>query len=134
VEIVETVADQFDVMNPACPSRVILGRIGDRWTIFVVSALADEVLRFTELKNRIGRITPKVLTETLRALEYDGFVSRETFAIVPPRVEYRLTPLGRSLLEPIVTVRRWAERHVPEVMAARAHADELADVLVNAGV
>lgn len=114
----------FNVMEPTCPSRVILDRIGDRWTIYVLMALGnDEVLRFTELKNAIGRITPKVLTETLRALERDGLVSRETFPVVPPRVEYRLTPLGRSLREPVAAVRAWAEQHVPEVLAARQRAD-----------
>ncbi|WP_296192473.1 helix-turn-helix domain-containing protein [uncultured Microbacterium sp.] len=112
----------FDVMQMTCPSRVILSRIGDRWTIFVIAALGTEVLRFTELKNRIGGVTPKVLTETLRALERDGLVSRETFAVVPPRVEYRLTPLGLSLHEPISAVRRWAEEHVPEILEARERA------------
>lgn len=119
-----TMDGPYDVMEPTCPSRVILDRIGDRWTIYVLMALTtDEVLRFTELRNRIGRVTPKVLTETLRALERDGLISRETFPVVPPRVEYRLTPLGRSLREPIAAVRAWAEQHVPQVLAARERAD-----------
>jgi DNA-binding HxlR family transcriptional regulator len=109
----------YDVLDPACPSRVVLNRIGDRWTLFVITALTPAPLRFTELKNRIGQITPKVLTETLRALETDGIVSREVFAEVPPRVEYRLTPLGQSLSAPISAVRAWAEEHVPEVLEAR---------------
>lgn len=113
---------QYDALSATCPSRIILNRIGDRWTIFVIMALSTEVLRFTELKNRIGIVTPKVLTETLRALEADGLVAREVFAEVPPRVEYRLTELGVSLLEPINAIRSWAELHVPEVLEARERA------------
>lgn len=109
----------YDVFDPACPSRIVLNRIGDRWSIFVFAALDGNVLRFTQLKERIGGITPKVLTETLRALENDGLVTREVFAEVPPRVEYRLTELGRSLLGPIRGIRAWAERHVPDVLEAR---------------
>ena len=117
------VADgSFDVLSMSCPSRVVLQRIGDRWSIFVIAALSQEVLRFTQLKQRIGGITPKVLTETLRALETDGLVAREVFAEMPPRVEYRLTPLGRSLLGPISAVRTWAETHVAEVLQARERA------------
>lgn len=112
----------FDVLSLDCPSRLILQRIGDRWSIFVIAALSKEVLRFTQLKQRIGGITPKVLTETLRALETDGLVAREGFAEMPPRVEYRLTPLGRSLLGPIGAVRAWAETHVGEVLEARERA------------
>jgi len=114
---------EYDVMSPACPSRVILSRIGDRWTMFIVLALAQETMRFSQLKERLGRATPKVLTETLRALETDGLVARESFPDSPPRVEYSLTPLGRSLLEPIAAMRVWAEAHVPEVLASRARAD-----------
>lgn len=112
----------FDVFAVDCPSRVILQRIGDRWSMFVIAALSARPLRFTQLKNHIGGITPKVLTETLRALETDGLVARRAFAEMPPRVEYRLTPLGLSLLEPINAVRAWAERNVAQVLAARARA------------
>lgn len=112
----------YDVLSPTCPSRVILNRIGDRWTVYVILALTDGELRFTELKNRIGGVTPKVLTETLRALEADGLVSREVFAEMPPRVEYRLTALGRTLTGPINAIREWAEVHVPEVLDARERA------------
>jgi len=111
-----------DVLSPTCPSRVILNRIGDRWTIFVIIALADETLRFTELRKRIGGVTPKVLTETLRALESDGLVRRDAYAEMPPRVEYSLTDLGASLLGPIDAVRSWAELHVDEVLDARERA------------
>lgn len=112
----------YDVMAATCPSRTVLHRIGARWTVFVVNALDDGPRRFTELKAHIQGITPKVLTETLRSLEADGLVSRQDYAENPPRVEYALTPLGRSLLVPLRAVRLWAEQHVPDIEAARARA------------
>lgn len=112
-------AKAYDVMAPTCPSRVVLHRIGARWTIFIVTALQDGPMRFTDIKRRIDGITPKVLTETLRSMQEDGLVSRQDLGGQPPHVEYALTPLGRSLLEPLGAVREWAESHVPEVLAAR---------------
>ncbi len=109
----------YDVMAASCPSRTVLNRIGARWTIFVITALADRSMRFTELKAYIQGITPKVLTETLRALEADGLVARTEYNENPPRVEYRLTPLGRSLWGPLQTVREWAQTHVPEIQRAQ---------------
>lgn len=109
----------MDVLSPDCPSRIVFGRIGERWSMFVILALSDGPMRFTALKHRVGVVTPKVLTETLRALEADGLVSRHAYAESPPRVEYALTPLGESLLEPIAAMRAWAEVHVPEVLASR---------------
>ena len=84
----------MDVLRPDCPSRVVMQRIGERWSMFVILALADGPLRFTALKAKVGVVTPKVLTETLRALERDGLVSRRAYAESPPRVEYELTPRG----------------------------------------
>jgi DNA-binding HxlR family transcriptional regulator len=107
-------------MAANCPSRTVLHRIGARWTVFIVNALANEPRRFTDLKSHIQGITPKVLTETLRSLEVDGLISRHEYAANPPHVEYDLTPLGRSLLVPLLAVRRWAEQHVPDIEAARA--------------
>jgi DNA-binding HxlR family transcriptional regulator len=115
-----------DALNPNCPSRVILRRIGDRWTVLVVIALSDETLRFTELRARLGNPAAKVLSETLRALARDGLVEREAFAEMPPRVQYRLTPLGRTLLEPVDAIRHWAEAHADAVVDARARADAVA--------
>jgi len=109
----------YDVMAASCPSRTVLHRIGARWTIFVVTALAEGPMRFTALKTRIEGITPKVLTETLRALEQDGLVGRTVFPVNPPHVEYALTDLGRALWEPLSAVRSWAETHVPQILAAR---------------
>lgn len=108
-----------DVMDPGCPSRGVLRRIGERWTPLVIEALRDGPLRFTQLRNAIGGVTPRVLTATLRGLEQDGLLTRKIFAEVPPRVEYELTTLGISLLEPIRVNREWAQHHLGEVLAAR---------------
>jgi DNA-binding HxlR family transcriptional regulator len=110
----------YDIMSARCPSRVVLRRIGARWTVFIVNALEHGPMRFTALATRIQGITPKVLAETLRSLEHDGLVSRTVFDENPPHVEYELTELGRSLLVPLRAVREWAEAHVPAVLAARA--------------
>ena len=116
-------APRANVFDPNCPSRVVLDRIADKWTGLVVLALSDGRLRFGELRNRVGGVTPKVLTETLRALERDGLVTRKVYAEVPPRVEYALTPTGRSLKEPLHAIQEWAERHVGGILAARAGAE-----------
>jgi DNA-binding HxlR family transcriptional regulator len=112
----------YNVMSRTCPSRVVLHRIGARWTVFVLNALEHGPKRFVELKTHIQGITSKVLTETLRTLEHDGLIARTDYEENPPRVEYELTELGRSLLEPLRAVRRWAEEHVPEIEAANAAA------------
>jgi len=113
-----------DAFAKACASRVVLDRIGDRWTVLVVVALADGRLRFSELRARIEGVTPKVLTQTLRALERDGILTRTVYAEVPPRVEYELTGLGRDLLAPIDAVRVWAEQHAAMIVANRASYDD----------
>lgn len=113
----------YDVMAATCPSRTVLHRIGARWTVFVITALADGPMRFTQLKAYIRGITPKALSETLRAMEYDGLISRTDFGGNPPHVEYALTPLGHTLLPPLSALREWAETHVPDIERARAAAD-----------
>jgi DNA-binding HxlR family transcriptional regulator len=112
----------YDVMAATCPSRAVLHRIGARWTIFVISALAQGPMRFVELKTRIRGITSKVLTETLRALQADGLVDRIDHSENLPHVEYVLTDLGRSLWVPLQAVREWAETHVPEILEAQERA------------
>lgn len=115
-----------DTFNAGCPSRLILRRIGDRYTVLVIAALKHDVLRFSELRAKIGSPAPKVLTETLRALERDGLVERKAYAEVPPRVEYRLTDLGHTLIEPLTAIQRWSELHMDDVLAARERADAAA--------
>jgi len=108
-----------DVFDPGCPSRLVLDRIGDKWSVLIVLVLTDGPCRFTGLRDRINGLTPKVLTQTLRGMERDGLITRTVYAEVPPRVEYELTPLGGSLRAPVEAVRDWAEKHVTEVVSAR---------------
>ena len=109
-----------DAFDPDCPTRLLLDRIGDKWSVLVVLSLTGGPRRFTELRRLIGGVTPKVLTQTLRTMERDGLVTRQVFAEVPPRVEYALTPLGLSLDKPIQAITEWAEENVGAVVAARA--------------
>ncbi len=115
--------ERGDAFDPDCPTRLVLDRIGDKWTVLVVAALSTGTLRFTELHARVGSVAPKVLTQTLRALERDGVLTRTVYAQVPPRVEYRLTDLGHSLVTPIAAIQDWAESHVSQVLAARENYD-----------
>ena len=110
-----------DVYSRDCPSRVVLDRIGDRWTALIVGVLEDGPRRFGEIRDAMG-IAPKVLTQTLRALERDGLVTRTAYPEIPPRVEYELTPLGLTLREPLAAIRDWAETHIHEIIAARDQA------------
>ena len=113
-----------DAFARECASRVVLDRIGDRWTVLIVVALAEGTLRFSELRSKIEGITPKVLTQTLRALERDGLVTRTVYAEVPPRVEYQLTDLGRDLRAPIDAIRIWAEQHAARIVVNRDRYDD----------
>lgn len=106
-----------------CPTRSVLDRIGDRWTVLVLLLLAERSHRFTEVSRAIAGISPKVLTQTLRALERDGLVTREVFAEVPPRVEYALTDLGHTLVEAVAALAAWSREHFDEVLDARAAYD-----------
>jgi DNA-binding HxlR family transcriptional regulator len=117
--LVAKLFDRGNLFDPDCPTRVILDRIGDKWTVLAVLLLSNGPLRFTELRDGIGRVAPKVLTQTLRRLERDGLVTREVFAEVPPRVVYTLTAMGESLITPIRAVSDWAEVHVPAITAAQ---------------
>jgi DNA-binding HxlR family transcriptional regulator len=106
------------LMEP-CPIRDILDRIGDRWSLLVLWSLSEGTLRFTALKREIGDISQRMLAQTLRRLEQDGFVSRRVYLTIPPRVDYSLTPLGRSFLEPLDTLIRWADDHHATIRKAR---------------
>jgi DNA-binding HxlR family transcriptional regulator len=108
-----------NVYDPDCPTRLVLDRIGDKWTVLVVLVLLDGSQRFSQLRARVGGVAPKVLTQTLRRLERDGIITRASFAEIPPRVEYALTPLGRSLEQPIRAISDWAEENMPRISRAR---------------
>ncbi len=112
------------VMNPACDSRKVLDRIADKWTALIIHVLSSGTKRHNELRREISGISQKMLTQTLRSLENDGIVSRKVYRVVPPMVEYSLTPLGRSLIEPLEAICRWAEKHLPELEAARARSQK----------
>jgi DNA-binding HxlR family transcriptional regulator len=109
--------------SPSCRVRSVLGRIGDKWAIYVVDRLGDGPRRFSELLRGIDGITARMLTVTLRGLERDGIVTRTVHAAVPPRVDYALTPLGQTLLEPIGQLVAWADAHTGEIEAAQASYD-----------
>ena len=113
----------FDILSPACPSRTVLRHVVDRWTPLVVTVLADGPSRFGELRARVGGVTPKVLTQTLRSMERDGLVTRTQLPGVPPRVDYELTDLGRSLQAPIDALRTWIHTHSAQILAHRESYD-----------
>ena len=114
---------EFDVLLATCPSRTSLARIANKWTAMVVAALGDGRLRFTALRDAMDGISNKVLTVTLRELERDGLVARHVHQEVPPRVEYELTELGRTLQAPLEELGRWADEHMAQVLAARESYD-----------
>lgn len=103
----------------------ILQRVGDKWTVLVVGKLGDGPMRFNELRHAVGGISQKMLTTTLRGLERDGFVTRTIFPTIPPRVDYELTELGASLLEPVGALGEWARRNTALVQAAREKFDKV---------
>jgi DNA-binding HxlR family transcriptional regulator len=101
----------------------VLARVGDKWTVLVVSTLGDGPKRFNELRKALGSISQRMLTLTLRALERDGLVTRTVFPTVPPRVQYELTRLGRSLLEPVSELGSWARKNRAAIADARRRFD-----------
>jgi DNA-binding HxlR family transcriptional regulator len=106
-----------------CPSREALDRIGDKWASLIIGLLEDGTMRFSDLKRAIGGITQKMLTQTLRNLERDGLVKRTVYPQVPPRVEYELTELGATLIEPLAVLRDWAQQNITRVTAAQQEFD-----------
>src|SRR5258708_6255520 len=101
----------------------VLARVGDKWTVLVVSALGDGPKRFNEIRRGLGSISQRMLTLTLRGLERDGLATRTIYPTIPPRVEYELTPLGRSLLEPVSGLGLWARQNRAAIHAARDRFD-----------
>lgn len=111
--------------DPArCPVRDVLDRIGDKWTTLVLMALAGGPLRFSALGRAVPDISKRMLTQTLRDLERDGFVTRHVFPTKPPSVEYRMAELGRSMLTPLAALVGWAEAHHAAIRAARGRFDD----------
>ena len=101
----------------------VLARVGDKWSVLVVTRLGDRPTRFNELRRSIGGISQRMLTLTLRGLERDGLITRTVFPSIPPRVDYALTPLGRDLLVPVSALGEWATRNQARIARAREHFD-----------
>lgn len=109
-----------------CPTRRILDRIGDRWTVLIIGVLGDGPARFSVLRRRIEGISQKMLTQTLRGLERDGLVLRTVYPEVPVRVEYALTDAGRTLLDPLLALQEWAIEHLGDVSTSQDAYDRAA--------
>jgi len=122
-----------DPTSPVCRTiSTLLSRIGDKWTVLVVTTLAGGSRRFNELRREIPSVSQRMLTLTLRNLERDGLVSRAVTPSIPPRVDYALTDLGRSLHEPLRELERWALDHVEDIHAAQSRFDAEQDAKAEA--
>jgi DNA-binding HxlR family transcriptional regulator len=108
-----------NVCSEMCGSRQVLDLIADKWAVIVIYVLAAGTRRFGELQRSVGGVSQKMLTQTLRGLERDGLVDRKVYPVIPPRVEYSLSPLGETLVEPLSALCRWAEEHYWEVERER---------------
>jgi DNA-binding HxlR family transcriptional regulator len=107
----------------ACRAREVLQRVGDKWSMYVIDLLGQGTMRFSELHRSVDGITARMLTVTLRGLERDGIVTRTIHPVIPPRVDYALTPMGRTLLDAIGALVSWADGHLPEISAAQTAYD-----------
>jgi DNA-binding HxlR family transcriptional regulator len=110
----------IDVFDRTCASHQAVGRLADKWTLLLFYALAQGTKRYSELQRQIVGISPKMLTQTLRSLEENGYVEREIFPEVPPRVEYSLTELGVSFVQPVAVLYQWAQEHKDELIRIRS--------------
>jgi len=116
----ERARQDYNAYVAECPSRQVLDALSDKWVTLVLTALAGSPQRYSELSRTIAGVSQKMLTQTLRTLERDGLVTRTITPAVPVRVEYHLTPLGRTLLPVVRAIKDWSETHIAEVQAARA--------------
>ena len=113
----------YDVLDRSCPARGVLDDVCNRWSLLALVALGDGTLRFTELRRRVDGVSEKMLAQALRGLERDGFVERTAYAVIPPRVDYRLTPSGEQLLASTRELVTWLEQHTDEVLASQRRYD-----------
>ena len=118
-----TVASGSNTEATACAVREVLDRVGDKWSVYVIHLLGGGTMRFSDLKRSIDGISQRMLTVTLRGLERDGLVTRTVYPVVPPRVDYALTPLGETLLSTVCALVHWSEEHRADIDAARARYD-----------
>ncbi|MCE0489805.1 helix-turn-helix transcriptional regulator [Pantoea sp. Mb-10] len=115
----EKLSEKFirgELLNVNCPSREVLKRITSRWSVLVLLALREDTLRFSVLRRKIGGVSERMLAQTLRYMEEDGFVARIAYDVVPPHVEYRLTPLGREVAGQVIGLADWLESNVHRII------------------
>ena len=108
------------VLSTACPSREILEHLTHKWSVLVLRCLSEGVHRFSELKQRIEGISEKMLTQTLKILEQDGFLTRKVYPVVPPKVEYQLTILGQQAAQKLLELIQWIENGLSEILQSKA--------------
>jgi DNA-binding HxlR family transcriptional regulator len=114
----------YNLLDQSCFARMAVELVADKWTVLVIFALKDGTLRYSQIHEHIACITHKMLAQTLRRLEADGLLTRKVYPVVPPKTEYTLTPLGRSLLLALEPLFHWGEAHMQEVQTARASQSE----------
>lgn len=117
------VVHPYDVYAEACPTRLVLDRLADKWVVLILGRLALRPMRFNQLRRDIQGVSQKVLSQTLKKLERDGLLQRRAFATVPVTVEYSITPLGETLAARIAEIARWAEQHIEAVQEAQRRYD-----------
>lgn len=108
------------ILDENCPLRQVFDLVGDRWSSSILFVIGDDVKRYSDLQKQIPGVSKKMLTQTLRNLERCGLVQRKVYAVVPPKTEYRLTPLGKSILNPISTLADWAVKHQRDLKTIQA--------------
>ncbi|SFU93684.1 winged helix-turn-helix transcriptional regulator [Pseudoduganella namucuonensis] len=120
-------AGRGQLLAPACPSRAVLSHVTSRWGVLVLVVLLGGMHRFSELRREVGGVSEKMLAQTLDALAGDGFVLRYAHPVIPPRVEYSLTPMGREIAERLEVLVDWIEDNFPRIQAARGDAQKIQD-------
>jgi DNA-binding HxlR family transcriptional regulator len=116
-----------EILARDCPSREILNHVCSRWGVLVLVVLLDGTHRFSELRRKIGGVSEKMLSQTLQSLEQDGFLDRKALPVVPPHVEYSLTPLGEEVARQVDALTTWIEQNLPRIMDARQVRAQLQD-------
>ncbi len=113
----------WDCYSSACPSRLVLNRLADKWALLILGTLSGGPVRFNELRRRIDGVSQKMLSQTLKNLERDGLICRRAYATVPVTVEYAMTELGETLAETIIALRVWTATHMGNILAAQSAYD-----------
>ncbi|MPZ79442.1 MAG: transcriptional regulator [Actinophytocola sp.] len=121
---VRSAAKSPDVNRAECPSRLVLEHVTSRWGVLVLAALLGRSFRFSELRRHVGGVSEKMLAQTLQTLERDGIVHRDAKPVIPPRVDYSLTPMGEEVAEQVWALTKWVEKRLDDVFAARDAYDE----------